>query len=260
MTARAIWKGKILLAGQEVAVNMYSAVEDRGVHFKMLSKEGAAPVRQRIVRKDTGEEVPKEERRKAFPLEGGEAVILQPDELESLVPPASREIHLCHFVPKDLLTDQWFDRPYLLGPDGSDDTYFALARAIEERGVHGIARWVMRKKRYLGALATAGDYLTMITLRRSEQVLSLPAVQPASDRSPSDAELKLAQQLVESISGDFAPQEWHNEHRERLRALIAAKAKGQKVVPLRPRAPAPSTDLADALRASIAATRERRVA
>jgi non-homologous end joining protein Ku len=66
--------------------------------------------------------------------------------------------------------------------------------------------------------------------------------------------------LVESISGDFAPQEWRNEHRERLRALIAAKAKGQKVVPLRPRAPTPSTDLADALRASIAATRERRVA
>ena len=258
MTARAIWKGKILLAGQEVAVNMYSAVQDRDVHFKMLSKKGEAPVHQRIVRKDTGKEVPSEARRKAFPLENGQAVILQPEELESLVPPPSRDIHLCHFLPKDLLTDQWFDRPYLLGPDGSEESYFALSRALGERGVHGIARWVMRKKRYLGALIAAGDYLTMITLRRSDQVLALPAVQAAPGRAPSEAELKLAEQLVDSISGDFAPQEWHNEHRERLQALIAAKAKGRKVVPLRPRAPAPSSDLADALRASIAANRERR--
>jgi len=259
VTARAIWKGTILIAGQEIAVNMYSAVQDRDVHFKMLSKRGQAPVHQQIVRKDTGKEVASEDRRKAFPMENGEAVILQPDELESLVPPASREIHLCHFVPKDLLTDQWFDRPYLLGPDGSDANYFALARAIGERGVHGIARWVMRKKRYLGALGTDGDYLMMTTLRRSEQVLALPAVQPAASRAPSEAELKLAAQLVDSISGDFSPQEWHNEYRERLQALIATKASGGKVVPLRPRAPAPSTDLADALRASIAANRERRV-
>jgi DNA end-binding protein Ku len=259
MTARAIWKGKILLGGQEVAVNMYSAVQDRDVHFKMLSKKGVAPVHQRIIRKDTGEEVPSEARRKAFPLENGQAVILQPAELESLVPAPSRDIHLCHFVPKDLLTDQWCDRPYLLGPDGSEESYFALARAIGERGVYGIARWVMRKKRYLGALIAAGDYLTMTTLRRSDQVLMLPAVQAAPSRAPSEAELKLAEQLVDSISGDFAPREWHNEYRERLQALIAAKAKGQKVVPLRPRPAAPSSDLADALRASIAANRERRV-
>ena len=259
MTARAIWKGTLLLAGQEIAVNMYSAVQDRDVHFKMLSKRGEAPVHQRIVRKDTGEEVASADRRKAFPLDNGEAVILQPEELESLVPPASREIHLCHFVPQDLLTDQWFDRPYLLGPDGSDESYFALARALGERGVHGIARWVMRKKRYLGALTAAGDYLMMTTLRRSDQVLALPAVEAAPGRAPSEAELKLATQLVDSISGDFTPQDWHNEYRERLQALLAAKASGGKVVPLRPRAPKPSTDLADALRASIAANRERRV-
>jgi DNA end-binding protein Ku len=208
---------------------MYSAVQDRDVHFKMLSKKGEAPVHQRIIRKDTGEEVPSEARRKAFPLENGQAVILQPEELESLVPAPSRDIHLCHFVPKDLLTDQWFDRPYLLGPDGSEESYFALARAIGERGVHGIARWVMRKKRYLGALTATGDYLTMTTLRRSDQVLALPAVHAAPGRAPSEAELKLAEQLVDSISGDFA-HELEDQEAEALQELAESKRKKHRDV------------------------------
>lgn len=259
MSARAIWKGTLVLGAHEVPVKMYSAVEDRDLHFKLLDRSKHAHVHQRIVRKDTGAEVPGEERRKAFPLDDGEAVILQPDELEALAPPASREIHLCRFVPAQLLTDQWFDRPYLLGPDEDEDKYFALARAVAQAEVHGVARWVMRRKRYLGALCAEGDYLVMITLRRTEQVLALPALQPARSNAPTAAELKLAEQLVDSISGDFEPQRWPNEHRERLHALIAAKLHGKKVLPFRRPAPAPSTSLADALRASIAGARERKL-
>ena len=253
MSARAIWKGKLVVGKHEVPVKMYSAVEDRTVHFHLLDRKNHAHVEQKIVRKDTGAEVPSEDRRKAFPVDGGKAVILQPDELASLAPPPSRDIHLCRFVPSGLLTDQWFDRPYWLGPDEDDDgRYFALARAVAQKEVEGIARWVMRGKRYLGALRAEGDYLQMITLRRSEQVLALPAVQPASSRAPSEAELKLAAQLVDAISGDFEPAEWHNEYRERLRALIEAKLHGSKVTPLRqPERPA-ATNLADALRASLA--------
>lgn len=261
MTARAIWKGRLLVGDHDVGVKLYSAVEDQSVHFKLLTGKGHESVKQRIVRKDNGREVDKEAQRKAYPLESGEAVILQPDELESLEPPASRDIHLCRFVPVGLLTDPWFDRPYLLGPDEEqDDAYFALARAVDERHVQGIARWVMRKKRYLGALSAAGGYLMMTTLRRAEQVLAMPAIEPQKSRSPSEAELKLAVQLVESISGDFEPQAWHNEHRERLRALLAAKAQGGKVKPFKPREQAASTDLTEALRASLAHTKGRRVA
>ena len=253
MSARAIWKGKLVVGKHEVPVKMYSAVEDRSMHFHLLDRKNHAHVEQKIVRKDTGKEVQPQDRRKAFPLDAGEAVILQPDELASLEPPPSRDIHLCRFVPAGLLTDQWFDRPYWLGPDEDDeDRYFALARAVADKKVDGVARWVMRKKRYLGALRAEGDYLQVITLRRSEQVLALPAVQPASSRAPSEAELKLAAQLVDSISGDFEPAEWHNEYRERLGALIAAKLHGHKVTPLRqPERPA-SPNLEDALRASLA--------
>lgn len=258
MSARAIWKGQLLVGRQELAVKMYSAVEDRAVHFRLLDRRGHEHVEQKIVRKDSGAEVPAEDRRKAYPLDDGRAVILQPEELDALEPPPSREIHLCRFVPAGVLTDPWFDRPYWLGPDGDEDRYFALARAVAEQRVDGIARWVMRQRNYLGALHAEGDYLQIITLRRSEQVLALPAIEPAKAKAPSAAELKLAAQLVDSISGDFEPRAWHNEYRDRLYDLIATKLMGEKVVPLRPRRRAAAGSLEDALRASIAGAREQK--
>ena len=117
MAARAIWKGHLVLGKHEVPVKMYSAVQDRAVHFHLLHDKDLTPVEQRIVRKDNGREVAKEAQRKAFPLDDQRAVILSPDELEQLEPESDRAIHLLRFVPRDALGDQWFDRPYYLGPD-----------------------------------------------------------------------------------------------------------------------------------------------
>jgi DNA end-binding protein Ku len=260
MAARAIWKGSLFIGEIPVPVKLYSAVEDRTVHFKLLHAKDKSPVQQRIVRKDGGDVVEKEAYRKAFPLGDGEAVILQPDELAALEPEPSRDITLCRFIPPRELGDAWFDRPYWLGPDGDDDAYFALAQALADRERVGIARWVMRRRRYVGALTVQGPYLSMITLRRAEQVLSLPAIQPDKSRTPTESELTLAGQLVESISGDFEPEQWPDEHRERLTRLIEAKVHGHKVTALMPKRRKASADLSDSLRASIAAARERRVA
>ena len=260
MSARAIWKGRLVLGEHEVPVKMYSAVEDQVVHFHLLHEKDLAPVEQRIVRKDNGREVPKEAQRKAFPLDDARAVILEPDELETLQPEADRAIQLLRFVPRDALGDPWFDRPYFLGPDDDDGAYFALAQAIDEKGRIGIARWVMREKRYLGALSVSDGYLQMTTLRRADQVLTLPAIRPDKARTPSDAEAKLAEQLVETISGAFEPEQWHNEYRERLAELIEAKAKGAKLRLVKPEPKKATSDLAASLRASLAAAKGKKVA
>ena len=261
MAARAIWKGSLVLGKHEVPVKMYSAVQDRAVHFHLLHDKDLTKVEQRIVRKDNGREVAKEAQRKAFPLDDRRAVILDPDELDQLEPESDRTIQLLRFVPRDALGDQWFDRPYYLGPDEkSDADYFALASALGDKERIGIARWVMRDKRYVGALAVEGGYLRMTTLRRAEQVLEIPAIQPDKARTPSDAEVKLAEQLVASITGPFAPEEWHNEYRERLHKLIEAKAKGTKLKLVAAKPKAATGDLAESLRASLAAAKGKKVA
>ncbi len=262
MAARAIWKGNLVLGEHEVPIKMYSAVQDQAVHFHLLHDQDLTPVEQRIVRKDNGREVPKEQQRKAFPLDDQRAVILEPDELAQLAPESDRAIHLLRFVPRDALGDAWFDRPYYLGPDEKGDAdYFALAGALAGKERIGIARWVMRDKRYVGALAVGDDgYLRMTTLRRSEQVLDVPAIRPDQARTPSPAEIKLAEQLVDSITGPFAPEEWHNEYRERLHELIEAKAKGAKLKLVAAKPKEATSDLAETLRASLAAAKGRKVA
>jgi len=256
--ARAIWKGHLSIGEHEVPVKLYSAVQDRKVHFRLLHASDLSPVHQRIVRKTDGTEVPKEERRKAFPIEGDEAVILQPDELDKLAPETSRDIELCRFVPAGVVSDQWYDRPYYLGPDEDDDSYFALAEAIGRKKVVGVARWVMRKKRYVGALQAAGPYLMMITLRRADQVLSVSAGDTTA--KPDEKELKLAEQLVAFIEADFDPAQWHDEYRERVQKLIEAKLAGKPLKIAAPKRKKAEGGLADQLRQSIAAAGERKVA
>jgi DNA end-binding protein Ku len=258
--ARAIWKGQLHLDEQKLDVKLYSAIEDRSIHFHMLHEKDRAPVEQHIVRKDTGKDVGKADMRKAFSLDAGTAVLLEPEDLEKLVPPESREIAICRFVAPSVLSDQWYDRPYYLGPDSDDGDYFALAEALHRKNVVGIARWVMRKKRYVGALTSNAGYLMLSTLRRADQVLSFSGIEPARTNEPAASELKLAQQLVSSIESDFDPSTWQNEYRQRLCKLIEAKARGEKVEPVRVKKKAASASLADSLRASIAAVKEKKVA
>jgi DNA end-binding protein Ku len=258
--ARAMWKGKLQLGKQELAVKLYSAIEDRTVRFHLLHAKDRAPVEQHIVRKDTGQDVGKDEMRKAFALDRSTAVILEPEDLAQLVPPESRDIEITRFVAPAVLGDQWYDRPYYLGPDADDTDYFALAAALQRKNVVGIARWVMRKKRYVGALTATDGYLMLSTLRRADQVLSFSGIEPGKTTAPAASELKLAQQLVSSIESDFDPAAWTNEYRQRLQKLIDAKARGEKIERVRPRKKAPSASLAESLRASIAAVKEKKVA
>ncbi len=259
--ARAIWKGVIALGDLHAPVKMYSAIEDRAVHFRLLHAKDLAPVVQQIVRKDSGEEVDKESRRKALPLNKQSAVILQPEDLAELEPPSSRDIEVLSVVPASVLTDQWYERPYYVGPDEEDDeSYFALAEALARKQAVGIARWVMRKQRYVGALGAVDGYLTLTTLRRADQVLSFSGIEAAGASAPQASELKLAEQLVASITGAFEPELFENAYRQRVRELIAAKARGEKIKPLPRKSKPKDADLGDALKASLAAMRDKKVA
>jgi DNA end-binding protein Ku len=258
--ARAMWKGQLQIGKQKLSIKLYSAVEDRTIRFHLLHAKDLAPVEQHIIRKDTGEEVSKDDMRKALALSAQTAVIVQPDDLEKLVPPESRDIQITRFVAASVLGDQWFERPYYLGPDGDNSSYFALAEALERQDVLGIARWVMRKKRYVGALSAVDGVLTMTTLRRADQVLSFSGIEPAKSVTPQASELKLAQQLVSSIEADFDPSLWQNEYRQRLCKLIEAKARGEKIKAVQPKKKRAPASLEQSLRASIAAVKEKKVA
>ncbi|MCO5167164.1 MAG: Ku protein [Planctomycetes bacterium] len=251
MTARAMWRASLRLGDAAVPVKLYSAVQDRRVHFHLLHAKDLAPVKQRMVHPDTGAPVAPEDVRRGVEVERGVFVVVEPDELKALEPPASREVEVLRFVPRGLLRSQWYDRPYWLGPDGDDDAYFALAHELERRGREGIVRFTLRKRARAGALGAARGRLTLTTLRAAEEVLGLEAPPAPRGRALDDREVGLAEQLVEALADRFDPAAFRDEHRERLEALLEQKARGEAVRLERPRERRPSRSLAKALQASL---------
>jgi DNA end-binding protein Ku len=236
MAARAIWKGTLTFSSVSLPVKFYSAVEDRTVHFRLLHEKDHVPVAQRMVHPGTGKPVPREEIRRGYvDDEEGTVVLLDDRELEELEPGDGREVTVKGFLDPGHIGPGWYDRPYYLGPDGNRNAYTALARALEKGGKVGLCRWTMRKKTYIGALRAENGVLEMITLRFAAEVIDASGLPRPEGRDLSRQERDMAGQLVEALAGDFDPEAYRDEYRERVMELIRAKVRGKEVALKKPR-------------------------
>ena len=227
MAARAIWKGQLKIGTTKIPVKLYSAVQDRTVRFNILDDRHKMRVKQHMIDPDSGDEVPAEEIQKGYEIEPGRFVILTASDLEALQPPPSRDIEIEEFVDPDQISQQWFDRPYYLGPDDGDKDYFALAEALKNQEKEGVAHWVMRNKYYSGVLRSIDDYLYLVTLRDAKEVISATDLAKPAGAAPTQKELAMATQLVEMLRGDFNASDYKDEYRERVEKFIEQKAKGR---------------------------------
>lgn len=254
MAARAIYNGVLNLGPHRLPVKIYSAAQDRKIHFHLLHDQDHVRIKQRLASSVTGETVPYEALRRGVPVDGDRLVILDREELAELDPPSSRDIELGPFVPKSAISHQWYDRPYYLKPDGKTDDYFALAEALDQTGCVGIARWTMRKKQYVGALSTHTGRLTLVTLRNPDEVILADQLEPPEGREFDPRELQLAEQLLTTLKADFDPDEYHDAYRERVAQLIEAKREGKTPIFEPPPERPESDSLLDALEASLQAS------
>ena len=256
--ARAIWKGTISFGSVALPVKLYSAAQDQSMHFRLLDTRTKKPVEQHMIDPESGEVVESGEIRRAIQVSRNKLVIVEKEELEEIAPEASREIEITRFVPPEKITHQWYERPYWLGPDGDAKKYFAVVEALERQGKEGVARWVMRKKEYVGALRVEQDYLMLITLRHAAEVVPVSRLEAPGGREAGAKEMAMARQLIETMYGEFDIAAFRDEYRDRVMALIEAKAKG-KVVRF-PKAPRRAKDqsLEDVLSRSLKGAEKRR--
>jgi DNA end-binding protein Ku len=254
VAARAMWKGVLAIGRQRLPVKLYAAVQDRTVHFHLLHGRDKARVEQQLVDPETDEPVPNDEVRKGYEDEPGVFVLLEDDELERLEPEPSRDVEITRFVKTGEIHHQWYERPYWLGPDGDAEGYYALAAALNNQEREGVARWVMRKRPYVGALRARGNHLMLVTLRHTSEVV-LPSEIKVPGARPFDVrERQLAEQLVDALADHFDPADYHDDYREKVAALVAAKAKGRKPRLQRPKDKKPTASLEQALAASLKRT------
>jgi DNA end-binding protein Ku len=210
-----------------------------------------------MVDPDTGREVAPDEVCRGVEVEEGVLVVIRPEELDAVQPEPSRSIEVTRVLPKGAVDVAWYERPYYLGPDGSSTDYFALAKALEDAGRVGIARWVMRGQQRFGALAPHDGRLALIALRAADEVVPADALQRPSGPAIPAGERKLGEQLVAALEGRFDPAELRDEYRERVEKLVAAKRRGRRFAVKEAPLPRAGGDLGQALRRSLAAAKAR---
>jgi DNA end-binding protein Ku len=260
---RAIWTGAISFGMVTVPVKLYSALNRKGVRFHQLSGKSGVRIAQKRVDPQSGEEVPYEDVVKGYEIAPERYVVIEPGELETLQPKKTRTIEIEDFVELSQIDPVFYDHPYYLAPGpGGAKPYRLLLEAMRETGKVAIARVVIRSKEQLVALRPIGDALGMATMLFADEVLPpdrLDEVAEASEVKTTKRELEIAEQLVESLAGDFEPGKYSDTYREDVLALIERKAQGEEisVQPPPEELTAPAPDLMSALKASLDAVRER---
>jgi DNA end-binding protein Ku len=252
MAGRAIWKGNIRFKGIDVPVKLHAAVREERIQFHLLHGRDHVKLQQQMICAHEKVPVPAEEQARGFELEQGKYLLVEPDELEQTEPEDSRSIEVHEFVKPEQIDPVFLERVYYLEPDVHEKGFNALAGAMAEMGVEGICTWTMRKRSYLGSLQMRGKSLRLTTLRHADEVISVKSLEMA-DIPLSDKELKIGILLINQLTAPFQPQKFENVHQQKLRQLIDQKARGEKIVILRPRRLKPTTSdkLLKALEASL---------
>ncbi len=259
-SARPIWTGSISFGLVTIPIKLYTAVREHRIAFRSLHDQDQVPLKQKMVCPADGKEVHPEHIVKGYEVEKDHFVIIQKSDLEAIAPKASKAIEIQDFVDLDQIDPMYFDRPYYVAPkpEGAKP-YKLLMEAMVKTKKVGIASIVMHNKQYLAALRPLDDALCLETMHFDDEVIpsnSLPDLHQKT--KVDDRELKIAQQLIESLTTEFKPEKYKDEYRERVMELIERKSKGQKIVNRPERestTPRKANDLIAALEASLAKTK-----
>jgi DNA end-binding protein Ku len=256
MAARSIASLSLSFGLVSIPVKLYSATESSGtIRFNMLAKDGSRLKQQYISEKDQ-RVVERAEMVKGYEFEKDRFVIFEPDELKALQESPSQTIEIVAFIPAAAIDPIFYDKAYFLAPDKRGaKPYNLLMEAMRQSGRCALAKWSWKAKQYVVQVRPAEDGLILQQLLYADEVRSLKDL-GIEKVSVSDAELKLAIQLIDQISRDtYDPTMFEDEEKKRILAAIDAKIAGQHIVatePVEPGSGAQVIDLVEALRASLA--------
>jgi DNA end-binding protein Ku len=259
---RAIWSGSISFGLVNIPVKLYTAVSRKNVSFHQIDARTTSRISMKRVNAE-GDEVPYEQIVKGYELSPDRYVLIEPEELDALDPEATHAVDIEQFVDLADIDPIFYDSPYYVAPvKAAEKPYALLVRAMEEQQKVAIARFVMRTKQYLAALRPKDGRLLISTMVYADEVVpakEIPEFDGLADIEVSDKELAMARQLVESLSGDFNANEFRDDYRDKVLALIERKAAGEEVAV---EAPAPVDDgkVVDLMAALEASVKEARAA
>ncbi|HEV2361262.1 MAG TPA: Ku protein [Acidimicrobiales bacterium] len=262
--ARPIWTGSLSFGLVNVPVGLYSATDDKAIHFNQFQAGTSDRIRNRRVNERTGEEVDLDQIVKGYDLGGGEFVVITPGELEAAEPGRSKTIDISDFVELDDIDPVYYKSTYYLAPygKGSDKAYTLLRQAMREVNKVGIATFVFRTKQHLVAIRPNDEVLALQTLFYADEVRD-PArdidAMPEEEMEFTTRELDAAKLLIGSMEAEWQPEQYRDVYREAVLEIIDRKARGETIASEKPaEKKADVVDLLAALERSVEAAIERR--
>ena len=228
---RSIWKGSIAFGLVNVPVKVYSATEDHDLKFHQVHAKDNGRIRYKRVCEECGEVVDYSDISRAFEADDGRSVVITDEDIATLPEERSREIEVVEFVPAGDIDPIMYDKSYFLEPEGkSTKSYVLLAKTLADTDRVAIVHFSLRNKTRLAALRVKDfskrDVMVITTLLWPDEIRDpdFPVLDTKVDIKP--AELKMAGQVVESMTEDFNPDNFHDDYQDQLKELVAAKLDG----------------------------------
>lgn len=245
---RVVWKGAIVFGLVHIPVSLYPASSAKGLDLDLLDKRDFAPVGYQRINKRTGQAVASENIVKGYQYEDGQYVVVTEEDMRQANVEATQTVDIQSFVDAASVPPYFFDTPYYLEPGKRGEKGYALLRETLRRSNRvGLAKVVIRVRQHLAAVVPFGDVLLLNTMRYADEIrpvrdLKLPEGS-LEKVGISKRELEMAERLVEDMSEDWTPEQYHDTYRADLIARIEAKVdKGQthEVTEAKEGAPAPT--------------------
>ncbi len=259
---RSIWKGAVSFGLVSIAVKLYSATEDRDIRFHQVHKKDGGRIKYQRVCSLDGEEVSYDEIAKGYDMGGGEMVVLTDADFKNLPLSSSRAIEVLEFVPSEQIDPILYDKAYYLEPDGAAGVkpYLLLRESLEEADRVAVVKVALRQREALATLRVRDGVLVLNTMLWPDEVRKADFGFLGEKTNVRPQEVKMATSLIDSMAGDFDPDQFTDSYREALQEVIDVKV-GKKETVTRPTTQekvAPTIDLMAALRESVERARSGR--
>jgi len=259
-STRSLWKGAITFGLVHIPIGLYSATEETDVDFDWLDRRTMDPVGYKRINKRTGREIDSKDVVKGVQHGKGNYVVLSAEEIAEAFPRSTQTIEIEAFVDLGEVPFVYLEKPYYTAPINKGEKVYALLReALRDTGKAGLAKVVIHSKQHLAVVVPMGPVLVLNLLRwggeiRSWADLGLP---PESKSAIKPAELKMAKQLIDGMSGEWSAGKYRDSFHDAITKLVEAKAKAGKTETVEPLEEAPESqgaeviDLTELLRRSL---------
>ncbi|MEX2645251.1 MAG: Ku protein [Gaiellaceae bacterium] len=259
---RTIWNGSISFGLVNIPIGLAVATQRSDVAFRTLHRECGTPIKQKRWCPTHDREVPSEELVKGWEFAKGQYVIVDDGDLEAIALQRSHSIEILRFVQLSDVDPIYFDRTYYLAPSDQEAQrrpYVLLLEAMRGTGMAAVGKFVLWGKENLCLLRPLGDSLALQTLFYADDIRSRSEIDDAVGGTEiKGAELELAEQVIQSLVGEWEPAQFENEYRRDLKTMLEAKLAGEEIARPEPLPEAPVIDLMDALRRSVEEAKQKK--